>query len=85
MLRRHHPRAPHVRVKVANFFGLPGWKMFPQKTRLDTALLIVNQDVVVSVVVVVVVALYEYERMRDCVSVGEIVSECVRARVSVCV
>jgi len=44
ILRRHHPRAPHIRVRIANFFGLPGWKMFPQKTRLETALLIRSQE-----------------------------------------
>ncbi|GBG25132.1 Hypothetical Protein FCC1311_013492 [Hondaea fermentalgiana] len=44
-LRRHHPRAPHMRVRIANAVGLPGWRMFPQKTRLETALMIRTQDV----------------------------------------
>jgi len=42
--RRHHPRAPHIRVHIANALGLPGWQMFPQKTRLETALLIRTQE-----------------------------------------
>jgi len=44
MFRRHHPKAPHVRQRIANFFGLPGKRMFPQKTRIESASLYVNQD-----------------------------------------
>lgn len=44
-LRRHHPRAPHLRERIANALGLPGSRMFAHKTRLETALLILTQEV----------------------------------------